>query len=138
MRSTFDVRVIDLECTITSTGTRAELVFTCAARQTITQEIPIINHSDQPWAIAAQLEGDHFTGGKDLVVPAATEAGPGKASYMLTFSPVWICSVSGDLVLRNMTIGDSYEYKLQVHAVEVIRCWSLATVFTLVFLCLSV
>jgi hypothetical protein len=113
LRSAFDVRVLDVECTITSLGTRAELIFTCSARQSITQEIPIINHSEQPWSIHADLQGQHFTGSKDLVVPAMTDAGPGKASYNLTFSPSWMCQVEGDLILRNATIGDTYQYKLQ-------------------------
>ena len=113
LRSAFDVRVIDVECTITSLGTRAELVFACAARQSITQEIPIINFSDQPWNIHSELQGEYFTGQKDLTVPAATDAGPGRASYLLTFSPVWIKEVSGQLTLRNSTVGDTYEYKLE-------------------------
>jgi len=113
LRSAFDVRVMDVECTITSLGTRAELIFTCSARQSITQEIPIINYSEQPWSIHADLQGQHFTGSKDLVVPPNTDAGPGRASYNLTFSPNWMCSVEGDLILRNATIGDTYQYKLQ-------------------------
>jgi hypothetical protein len=113
LRSPVDVRVLDVEAVITSLGTRAELLFSCPARQSITQEIPIINHSAQPWTVTAAIMGDRFKGGKDLQVPAAADGAPGVANYPLTFSPDWICTVEGELTLRNQTVGDTYVYQLK-------------------------
>ena len=112
LRSAFDVRVLDVEATVTAMGTRAELTFSCPARQAISQDIPIINHSNTPWVIDAALNGEYFSGNKNMTVPAATDNGPGIGTYTLTFAPAWIASVQGTLNLRNTTIGDSYQYEL--------------------------
>jgi hypothetical protein len=112
LRSAFDVRVLDVEATVTAMGTRAELTFSCPARQAISQDIPIINHSSTQWVIQASLSGQYFTGPKEFQVPPMTADGPGKAMYTLTFAPAWISNVQGQLTLRNQTIGDSYQYEL--------------------------
>jgi len=113
LRSSVDIRVLDIEAVITSLGTRAELLFTCPARQSITQEIPIINRSDKLWIVQASLQGDRFKGGKDIQVPAMVDGSPGVANYPLTFSPAWICTSEGELTLRNTTVGDTYQYQLK-------------------------
>ena len=95
LRSAFDIRVLDVDATISAQGTRAELTFNCPARQAISQDIPIINHSESEWIIQAALSGQYFSGSKEFKVPAANGDGPGKAIYTLTFAPSWISSVQG-------------------------------------------
>jgi len=112
MRSAFDVRILDVEATVTVLGTRADLSFSCPARQAISQDIPIINHSEQEWSIQAALNGKYFSGPKEFKVPPMGPNGPGTAMYTLTFAPSWIDNVSGELTLRNQTVGDSYVYEL--------------------------
>jgi hypothetical protein len=112
MRSAFDVRVLDVEATLTVLGTRAELSFSCPARQAISQDIPIINHSEQEWSIQAALNGKYFSGSKEFKVPPMGPNGPGTAMYTLTFAPSWIDTIAGELTLRNLTVGDSYVYEL--------------------------
>ena len=112
LRSAFDIRVLDVEATVTAQGTRAELTFSCPARQAISQDIPIINHSDREWVIQSSLSGDYFSGPKEFKVPPMGAQGPGMAMYTLTFAPSWITNIAGELTLRNSTIGDSYVYEL--------------------------
>ena len=112
LRSAFDMRILDIESTITAQGTRAELAFTCPARQAISQDIPIINHSDTQWVIQAALSGQYFSGQREFQVPPMSGTEPGKAMYTLTFSPAWVANVAGELTLRNVTVGDSYVYQL--------------------------
>ncbi|EKX37711.1 hypothetical protein GUITHDRAFT_116187 [Guillardia theta CCMP2712] len=113
LRSALDVRVIEVEAVVSVPSNLVELTFSCPARQSITQEIPIINYTETPWSVEAKLSGSYFSGSRELTVPAAASSKePGRATFALTFSPRWICSVEGELVLHNHTIDDSYKYQL--------------------------
>ena len=92
-----DVRVYDLEAQVSAPSTKANLNFTCAARQKITQEIPIRNGSDVEWSLQVALASPSkvFKGATNLKVP------PGEtANYVVTFSPPWICEETASLSLK--------------------------------------
>jgi len=112
MRSVFDIRVFDVDIHVTFSGNRAELIFSCPVRQSVTQEIPILNHSDSTWNISASLEAEYFSGPREFFVPPKINDTPGRALYPLTFSPLDVVSIKGLLNLRNNTIGDNHEYQL--------------------------
>jgi hypothetical protein len=45
LRSAYDIRILSIECTSLSQGSKAELEFQTAAGQAIKQEIPIVNNT---------------------------------------------------------------------------------------------
>ena len=112
MRSVLDIRIFDVDIHITFSGNRAELIFNCPVRHSVTQEIPLFNHSDATWNIMASLDAEFFSGPREFAVPPKVNDVPGRSSYPLTFSPRSIMSVQGQLILRNNTIGDNHEYQL--------------------------
>lgn len=112
LRSALHIRILDIEAKVTSLGTRAELTLSIPARQQILQEIPVINNSDYEWKVIADLQGEGFSGPKDLTVPPKKDGQAGKAFYPLLFKPKWICKSEGLLNLRNTTADDKYEYSL--------------------------
>eukprot|EP00759_Apiculatamorpha_spiralis_P010205 PhF_6_TR17060/c1_g1_i1/m.26073 len=111
--SNYDVRCIQIEGRSRSPGMKAELEFNCPARQQIVQEIPITNGSDREWVITATIQGEYFSGAKEIRVPAGRTR-----SYTLTFTPQWICEVQGQLVFRNAESGERYTYVLKGRADE--------------------
>ena len=52
-----DVRVLDLEFAAGNKDDRASLEFECCARETITQEIPLVNDGDRVMSVNAKFEG---------------------------------------------------------------------------------
>mmetsp|Transcript_28943 Transcript_28943/g.66987 ORF Transcript_28943/g.66987 Transcript_28943/m.66987 type:complete len:2816 (+) Transcript_28943:96-8543(+) len=108
LRSSVDVRVIEVESLVSAMGLRANLDFVCPARSAITQDIPIINVSTKDWVIQCHLEGAHFAGAKDMRVPAG-----GRINYALTFRPDWVCEVDGELSMLNTVTNDRYVYTLK-------------------------
>ena len=112
MRSVLDIRVFDVDIHVTFSGNRADLIFNCPVRHSVMQEIPIFNHSDVTWNISASLDTEYFTGPREVFVPPKVNEIPGRVLYPLTFSPLRVVSVQGQLILRNNTIGDNHEYQL--------------------------
>lgn len=61
-----------------------QLDFSCPVRHSITQEVPLVNTSDQAMTVQAVLDGGKsWTGGKDISVPAG-----GTVNYVITFKPL--------------------------------------------------
>jgi hypothetical protein len=83
--------VVEVECTVSAMGSRASLDFSCPARQSVTQEVPVINVSDKDWAITASLSGDNFFGLKEFKVAAH-----GRANYLLSFKVNAPCCIAHD------------------------------------------
>lgn len=113
LTSPWDVRVVAIEGKSRSPGMKAELEFACPARQQISQEIPITNNSEKEWVISAQLNGEYFSGPRELRVPSGRSK-----SYTLLFNPQWVCDVLGQLVLRNNDTQEKYTYTLKGKAEE--------------------
>ena len=66
-----------------------QLEFSCPVRHSITQEVPLVNTSDQAMSVQATLDGGKvWSGGKDISVPAG-----GTVNYVITFKP----TSSGDI-----------------------------------------
>ncbi|KAJ3242207.1 Cilia- and flagella-associated protein 47 [Chytriomyces hyalinus] len=53
-----DVRVFKIHGIAISEGTRADLDFKTPARQPLTQEIPIVNRTDEEWTVTASIDGE--------------------------------------------------------------------------------
>jgi len=111
--SNWDVRVLHIEGKARAPGMKAELNFACPARQVITQDIPITNGSDKEWVVAAAVSGENFSGAREIRVPAGKTR-----NYTLTFSPPWVCDVTGSLILKNNDTGEKCTYTLKAHAEE--------------------
>lgn len=108
-----DIRVYPLEGTCALSGVLATLEFDTHARETIVQDIPVFNTSQNAWSLRAELSGQYFSGPDRLAVPAGQSA-----AYRITFNPLWMCEVSGKLTLVNTGTNDSYEYELKGAADE--------------------
>jgi len=110
LQSKTQVRVIEIEATVTTPTICSEIEFTVPARQEIQQCIPILNTTDSPWTIHATFEGNtrEFSGPRSLQVPA----NGGHAQYPLDFAPSWIGEYNGKLVLKNATTNESMIYTL--------------------------
>lgn len=111
LTSPVDVRVIRLtgECVVR--GQQRILQFHCPARQCIAQNITITNRSEDEWLMSGSIEGEFFSGTKELRVPA------GKTKeYEIRYSPPWITDEKkkdmGLLLLRNSGTGQTHKYTL--------------------------
>jgi hypothetical protein len=58
------------------------------------------------WNVSASLDTEYFSAPLEIRVPAKLNAAPGRALYPLTFAPVSVKSVHGQLILRDNTIND--------------------------------
>jgi hypothetical protein len=86
LTSPADVRIFDLEFCASAPGLSASLAFTCPARGSIVQELPLSNSSDKPLTVKANFtSGTAFSGPREITV-----APGGVAQYLLTFRPPWI------------------------------------------------
>ncbi|RHZ21992.1 hypothetical protein DYB26_003352 [Aphanomyces astaci] len=104
-----DIRVYEIHAKVTDVGIKTMLEFSAPARQTIVQDIPIVNPTDDTWSLRATLTGTSgvFTGAATLVVP------PKKANnYSLTFKPQWLVAETGSLLLQNPKTGQDFEFGL--------------------------
>jgi hypothetical protein len=114
LRSQFDVRMIEFEGKAISSGYRASLEFSVPARQSITQDIPLVNRTpNQDWVIQADLRGSYFSGPREVKVPRGSTV-----NYQLTFSPSWVCDISGELILSNPVTDDKMTFALRGTAEE--------------------
>lgn len=110
LTSPIDVRLIRFNGECVPRGQRLQLNFHCPARQSITQDLTITNASDKDWLLSATLEGDAFTGAKELRVPKGK-----KKDYAIKYSPPWITESRedvGKLVLLNSGTGQRHTYTL--------------------------
>ncbi len=110
MRSPFEVRVYDFYFTVKAPSQEKALEFGAPARQTIVQDIPIVNNSDQDWSIGAKITGEgsqQFKGQKALKVKAGEEG-----AYKLQYKAEWVSESSAQLTLTNATTGEDYVFKL--------------------------
>ena len=113
LTSDCDVRVVEVEGKSRSPGMSADLDFSCHARQVIQQELPITNNTNKDWTIQATLNGEYFAGAREVIVKA------GKVkNFLLTFSPLWVCDVTGQLQLKNTDTLEKYCYNLHGKADE--------------------
>ncbi|NWT80817.1 CFA47 protein, partial [Lanius ludovicianus] len=86
LKSSRDIRVYEIECVVNTEQDDAQLEFLTPAFQTVTQEIPISNMSNEDWRFEALLEGQCFYG------PSVINVHVGQtAQYPLTFKPVAEC-----------------------------------------------
>lgn len=83
LSSPYDTRVLDLELTAQVMLQQFQLDFSCAVRQAITQEVPLVNTSDLSMTVRAQLDGAGWAGSKEVTVPAKSTV-----NYVLQYRPV--------------------------------------------------
>lgn len=101
--SPYDVRVIEVEFNADDKDTAASLEFECAARQVITQDIPMVNNGPRAMTVQSKFEGDvFFTGPRDLIVP-----GGQTLNYPLSFKPKGAGEFNGRLTLSTGTTDKS-------------------------------
>jgi hypothetical protein len=108
LTSPHDVRVFIIESTVMARGWHAQLEFTIAAMQSLTQDIPIVNPSTVEWPLQATLQGPGFTGPDSLLIePLSTTC------YPLTFNPKKEGEVEGELCLVNGNDGTEHMFLLR-------------------------
>ncbi|XP_064263439.1 cilia- and flagella-associated protein 47 isoform X3 [Passer domesticus] len=108
LKSSWDIRVYEIECVVNADQADAQLEFLTPAYQTVTQEIPITNISDKDWRFEAVLEGQCFHGPAVINVPVG-----GTVPYPLTFKPLAESVIKGRLILRNVTAGTRNIFSLK-------------------------
>ncbi|KAI9205277.1 uncharacterized protein BJ171DRAFT_615867 [Polychytrium aggregatum] len=91
-----DVRVFLIYGIAMSEGTKADLEFTTPARQPITQDIPIVNRTEEDWTIKAGA----------------------LTNYPLSFCPTKAGEVHGVLTLSNLQTAQKYIYNLHGFALN--------------------
>jgi hypothetical protein len=113
LTSAVDTRTVEVEILVTPEFGKATLEFLCSARQTIMQEIPLVNNSEKQITVNTKLSGSGFSGGSQTQVAARSTV-----MYPLLFTPVWMGKYTGELL---MTIANSFEgntYSLEGTAEE--------------------
>ncbi|XP_054484324.2 cilia- and flagella-associated protein 47 [Agelaius phoeniceus] len=108
LKSSYDIRVYEIECVVNADQADAQLEFLIPAYQTVTQEIPISNLSSEDWRFEAILEGQGFHGPPAINVPVG-----GTVPYPLTFKPIAENVIMGRLILRNVTAGTQNIFSLK-------------------------
>lgn len=111
LTSPIDVRIIQLSGECVVRGQRRILRFHCPARQTISQDLTITNRSDEDWLMTARVEGDRFSGLKELRVPKGKHK-----EYTIRYAPPWMTegkkTDTGVLELHNSGTGQKHQYQL--------------------------
>lgn len=108
-----DVRVFKVILTVHPKTMKAQLELKVPAGDEIKQEIPLINNTDRDcnikivWSLTPELNGNLFSGPKDLVVRKKT-----RGVYPISFRPVSICKAEGKLALMNQYTNDVLEFDL--------------------------
>ncbi|XP_069495471.1 cilia- and flagella-associated protein 47 [Ambystoma mexicanum] len=108
LRSTHDIRVYAIECVVNAKSAAAELEFITPAHQSLVQDIPICNMTQQDWKLEAALEGDWFYGPPSMYVKAGETS-----EYSLMFKPISKSVTKGRLILRNHTDGTEHIFNLK-------------------------
>jgi hypothetical protein len=101
------VRVFDIACTAVLPDVKLAIAFNCAARQPVTQDIPIQNESNSDWNLIANVNGRGFSGPKTITVPRGS-----RGLYPLQFIGPSEGKFEGSLVLSNSEQQDSFDYAL--------------------------
>ncbi|KAJ3372164.1 Cilia- and flagella-associated protein 47 [Kappamyces sp. JEL0680] len=103
-----DYRIYAINGLARSEGCKAELEFRAHAKETITQEIPIVNQTEEDWNIRAMLQGEHFW------TPFMITAKAGSVTnFPIDFRPSRRCDVNGSLILTNAVTNQKYTYNLK-------------------------
>jgi len=113
LTSLLDTRVVDLELTAQTMTQQFQLDFSCAVRQTITQDVPLVNTGDQSMTVHAKLDGKGWTGSREVVVPAGATV-----NYPLQFKPLQTGDHRGTLELSIPSTGEKNVYTLVGKASE--------------------
>ncbi|KAI8618966.1 hypothetical protein BC830DRAFT_1106198 [Chytriomyces sp. MP71] len=108
-----DVRVFKIHGVAISEGSKADLSLKTPARQPLTQDIPIINRTEEDWTISATIEGSAFSG-----VPVTIAKSRQTSYYQLTFTPAKSGDYIGLLTLSNGQTYQKYIYSLRGCAQE--------------------
>ena len=114
--SNYDVRVVDLIAKTTIPNGLMIITFKGAARQELTQEIPIKNESEHDWSLTATITGNQFNGEKAMKIPHGEVV-----YYKLTFRSSEVGQFQGTLHLKNASSAegdDSFEFTLKGDAEE--------------------
>lgn len=110
-----DLRLIELDCSVSAPPIETSLDFRAPARTPITQQIPLVNRGMDEWSLTATLSGaKSFTGPKTIKVPGEAA----KCTYPLTFLASAPASPEnptheGVLVLKNPATGYESKYILR-------------------------
>lgn len=113
LTSPYDIRVLHVDITAQSMGQTFALEFDCPARQSVMQEIPLVNAGDTTMSVSATLSGKGFSGPRDVVVPPG-----GTVNYPLTFTPNATGNFAGNLELSIPVTGEKNLYVLSGEAGE--------------------
>jgi len=109
LTNNLDMRVLDLCATVTPSETSMTLEFRGAARQKITQEIPVHNESENDWNLTAIVNGQGFSAPKTIFVAKGD-----KVMFPVSFSGPYAGQFKGTLILRNpQSDKDSFEFQLK-------------------------
>ncbi|KAJ3044775.1 Cilia- and flagella-associated protein 47 [Rhizophlyctis rosea] len=108
-----DVRVLVVNGVAISEGSKAELEFTTPARQPLTQDIPIVNKTDEDWTIKAHLQGTTFHTPQTLTARARTTT-----PIPITFRPTRPGPTHALLTLSNLQTSQKHTYHLHGVALD--------------------
>ncbi|KAJ1532493.1 Cilia- and flagella-associated protein 47 [Nowakowskiella sp. JEL0078] len=103
-----DIRVFTVYGTAISEGSWAELDFCCAVRQTVTQDIPVINKTQDDWTIKAIIEGNGFIGPYLITVKSLSVT-----NYPIIFRPQKDQIYHSKLILSNLQTAQKHVYILR-------------------------
>ena len=116
-----DIRIYDIDVTVQSEGTHAELEFTANANEKVIQKIPIVNSTDNDWRITAEIIGEAVN---DFIINPQQKGefviNAGSTGYYeLCYAPKWITNnISAQLTLNNNATGEKYIYDLNCTSFE--------------------
>nr|KAF6491875.1 cilia and flagella associated protein 47 [Molossus molossus] len=100
LTSRYDVRLYYIEGVANDEHPEARFDFETPAFEALTQNIPIVNKTENEWKCQVTIEGECFYG------PLNFSVGPGEtAQYPLTFKPLLECEIMGKLTLQNKIDG---------------------------------
>ena len=105
-----ELRVYEITCTVKARQVQKGLDFKAPVRQLITQEIPIVNSSNEDWTLRAQVSGSKdFKGSKSLTVPKGQ-----KKNYTLQYQPMQVSDVEqkAQLTITNPANDEKYVFEL--------------------------
>ena len=110
LSSKYELRVYEITCTVKARQIQKGLDFKAPVRQLITQEIPILNSSNEDWTLRAQVSGSKdFKGSKSLTVPKGQ-----KKNYTLQYQPMQVSDVEqkAQLTITNPSNNEQYVFEL--------------------------
>nr|XP_033803452.1 cilia- and flagella-associated protein 47 isoform X2 [Geotrypetes seraphini] len=108
LNSTQDVRVYMIESVVNASCTQIALDFRISATESLIQDIPISNMTQQDWRLKAFIEGEGFYG------PAVIFVDAGETSlYSLMFKPISEGLSLGKLRLLNEVDGTEHIFTLK-------------------------